>query len=95
MMGSGGLDTTALLAQRLQQLEADERRAVQRSRWMMLVACLLGELALILSLGAALWSKQYAVFPASISDLNADNDNPNSKIFFGLLVAMGITLLGA
>ena len=92
MMGSP--DPTALLAQRLQQLEEAERRKVQQSRIMMLLACILGEAALILSLGAAVWSDKYDVFPASISDMNADN-RPNAKIFFGLLVAMGITLLSA
>lgn len=89
----GSPDPTALLTQRLQQLEENERRAIEKSRCMMLLACVLGESALILSLGAAVWSKSYETFPASISDMNADN-RPNAKIFFGLLVAMGITLLG-
>lgn len=61
---AGSLDT-ALLARQLRLMEENERRALQRSRAMLLLACCLGELALVLSLGAAVWSKRYEVGSAS------------------------------
>jgi hypothetical protein len=69
--GGGGLDT-ALIARQLQLIEERGRRAVQKSRAMVVIACILGELALVLSVGAAVWSKNYEV-SARASRLHDDD----------------------
>lgn len=58
-----------LVQDRLSELEEEEKRILKFSRITLFFGCVIGELALILSTAAAVWSHRYEVCTGIISDL--------------------------